>query len=56
METADAEGNWEGWFIGTIISFEKNAMQYTIAFDGFDSTHNIVVPEEEIPSDDIELL
>lgn len=54
METADANGNWEGWFVGTIITFNKS--EYTISFDGFDKSHNIVVPEDEIPSEDIELL
>lgn len=56
METADANGNWEGWFVGTIINFDKINMEYTISFDGFDKSHNIVVPEDEIPSEDIELL
>ena len=57
METADANGNWKGWFVGTIITFNKNNMEYTISFDGFDQTHgHIVVPEDEIPWEDIELL
>jgi len=56
VETADANGNWEGWFVGTIITFNKNNMEYTISFDGFDDSHNIVVQEDEIPSEDIELL
>ena len=55
-ETADADGNWEGWFVGTIINYNKQTKQYTISFDDFDSTHNIVVPGDEIPSEDIELL
>ena len=56
VETADADGNWEGWFVGTIINYNKQTKQYTISFDVFDSTHNIVVPGDEIPSEDIELL
>ena len=56
VETADADGNWEGWFVGTIINYNKQTQQYTISFDDFDSTHNIVVPGDEIPSEDIELL
>ena len=56
METADANGNWEGWFVGTIITFNEKNMEYTISFDGFDDSHNIVVQEDEIPSEDIELL
>ena len=55
-ETADADGNWEGWFVGTIINYNKQTKQYTISFDDFDSTHNIVVPGDEIPSEDTELL
>ena len=23
VETADADGNWEGWFVGTIINYNK---------------------------------
>ena len=53
VETANTDGNWEGWFVGTIINYNK---QYTISFDDFDSTHNIVIPGNEIPSEDIELL
>ena len=49
VETADADGNWEGWFVGTIINYNKQTKQYTISFDDFDSTHNIVVPGDEIP-------
>ena len=49
VETADADGTWEGWFVGTIINYNKQSKQYTISFDDFDSTHNIVVPGEEIP-------
>ena len=56
VETADADGNWEGWFVGTIINYNTQTQQYTISFDDFDSTHNIVVPGDEIPSEDIELL
>ena len=56
VETADADGNWEGWFVGTIINYNKQTKQYKISFDVFDSTHNIVVPGDEIPSEDIELL
>ena len=56
VETADANGNWEGWFVGTIVNYNKNKTEYTISFDGFDKTHNIVVPEDEIPAEDIELL
>lgn len=56
VETADADGNLEGWFTGTVEIYHKNDSTYTISFDGFDSTHNIVVPETEIPSDDIELM
>jgi len=57
VETTDANGNWKGWFVGTIITFNKNNMEYTISFDGFDQTHgHIVVPEDEIPWEDIELL
>ena len=47
VETADADANWEGWFVGTIIIYNKQTMQYTISFDDFDSTHNIVVPGDE---------
>jgi hypothetical protein len=54
VETADADGNWEGWFRGTIISYSNKC--YVISFDGFDNTHNITVPEDEIPSEDIELI
>ena len=56
VETADADGNWEGWFVGTIINYNTQTQQYTISFDDFDSTHNIVVPSDEIPSEDTELL
>ena len=49
VETADADGNWEEWFEGTIINYNKQTKQYTISFDDFDSTHNIVVPGDEIP-------
>ena len=49
VETADADGTWEGWFVGTIINYNKQSKQYTISFDDFDSTHNIVVPGDEIP-------
>ena len=56
METADANGNWEGWFVGTIVTFNKSNMKYTISVDGFDKSHNIVVPEDEIPLKDIKLL
>ncbi|CAH3185729.1 unnamed protein product, partial [Porites lobata] len=56
VETAVADGNWEGWFVGTIINYNKQTKQYKISFDVFDSTHNIVVPGDEIPSEDIELL
>ena len=56
VETADADGNWEGWFVGTIINYNNQTKQYKISFDVFDSTHNIVVPGDEIPSEDIELL
>lgn len=56
VETADADGNWEGWFVGTIINYNKQTKQYKISFDVFDSTHNIVVPGDEIPSEDVELL
>ena len=57
VETADAaDGNWEGWFVGTIINYNKQTKQYTISFDDVDSTHNVVVPGDEIPSEDIELL
>ena len=56
VETADADGNWEGWFVGTIINYNTQTQQYTISFDDFDSTHNIVVPGDEIPSEDTELL
>ena len=56
VETADADGNWEGWFVGTIINYNTQTQQYKISFDDFDSTHNIVVPGDEIPSEDIELL
>ena len=56
VETADADGNWEGWLVGTIINYNTQTQQYTISFDDFDSTHNIVVPGDEIPSEDIELL
>ena len=56
VETADVDGNVEGWFIGTIVTYHKNDSTYTISFDGFDVTHNIVVPETQIPSEDIELL
>ena len=56
VETADADGTWEGWFVGTIINYNKQSKQYTISFDDFDSTHNIVVPGDEIPSEDIKLL
>ena len=42
--------------MGTIITFNKNNMEYTIPFDGFDDSHNMVVQEDEIPSEDIELL
>ena len=56
VETADADGNWEGWFVGTIINYNKQTKQYTISFDDFDSTHNIVAPSDEIPSEDIEFL
>lgn len=55
MEAADGNGNWEGWFVGTIINFDQINMEHTISFDGFDKSHNIVVPEYEIPSEDIEL-
>ena len=47
VETADADGTWEGWFVGTIINYNKQSKQYTISFDDFDSTHNIVVPGDE---------
>ena len=56
VETADADANWEGWFVGTIIIYNKQTKQYTISFHDFDSIHNIVVPGDEIPSEDIELL
>ena len=56
VETADADGNWEGWFVGTIINYNTKTQQYTISFDDFDSNHNIVVPGDEIPSEDTELL
>jgi len=56
VETADANGSWEGWFMGTIVNYNKNKTEYTISFDGFDKMHNIVVPEDEIPSEDIELI
>ena len=56
VETAVADGNWEGWFVATIINYNKQTKQYKISFDVFDSTHNIVVPGDEIPSEDIELL
>ena len=47
LETADANGNWEGWFMGTIKVLHnlKALMQATIT-----------VPEVEIPSEGIELL
>ena len=27
---------WEGWFVGTIITFNKTNVEYTISFDGFE--------------------
>ena len=33
VETADADGNWEGRFVGTIINYNKQTKQNTISFD-----------------------
>jgi len=39
------------WYIGVIKEVKEGTC--TITFDGFDSSHNIQVAVEEIPSDDI---
>ena len=47
------EGEEEGtkWYLGEIQTVRNGVC--TISFDGFDETHNIEVPEDEIPSEDI---
>ena len=42
------------WYLGMIKSIKDGIC--TISFDGFDSSHNIEVPENEIPSEDIIVL
>ena len=46
----DDEGTTK-WYIGVIKEVEEGTC--TISFDGFDSSHNIQVLAEEIPSEDI---
>ncbi|EDO30750.1 predicted protein [Nematostella vectensis] len=56
VETTDTNGNWEGWFLGTVASFNSTTKEYQITFDDFDNSHDVTVPENEIPAEDIELL
>ena len=46
----DDEGTTK-WYIWVIKEVQEGTC--TITFDGFDSSHNIQVAVEEIPSDDI---
>ena len=54
VEIEEDEDGTTKWYIGVVKAITDGVC--TISFDGFDSSHNIQVPEDEIPSEDIILL
>ena len=55
-QQTSSDGKWEGWFFGTVVNFDKTSKEYTISFDDYNDSHNVIVHESEIRSDDEELL
>ena len=51
VEIEEGENGATKWYLGIIKPIKDGIC--TISFDGFDSSHNIEVPENEIPSEDI---